>query len=109
MKICEDIATANESDINEVHEKLINIWLPGAEQSITYSDPNATLDFGDMVESSDNAEKDLIIAIPYLDPTISRLVFSCVNITIFRIVHILRARDPQVTSKILSRKLDEVV
>lgn len=72
MKICNEIATANESDINEVHEKLIDIWLPGAEQSQVYSDPNATFEFGDVAGVSDHTEQDLILSIPYMDSSISR-------------------------------------
>lgn len=73
MKICEEIAQANESDLNEVNEKLINIWLPGVEQPVIYSDPNATFEFGEVVGPSDNVEKELVISIPYMDPSISRL------------------------------------
>lgn len=73
MKISNEIAEANNSDVNEVHEKLINIWLPGSEQHVTHVDPNQTFDFGEAVlPSTDEADKDIIVEIPYMDSSISR-------------------------------------
>jgi len=71
--ICNEIAKANELNINEVHEKLIDSWLPGAEQKTVYIDPNTTFEFGEIAGGDQgDPENDLIMPIPYMEPSISR-------------------------------------
>lgn len=80
MQICQQIAEANSGDINKAYTSLIEQWLPGSEQPVVYSDPNATLEFGETIaHMAEDPDKELVLPIPYMDSSITRLVLIIVR------------------------------